>query len=178
VANDSDKIWGFVLLKSEAQIGLGKILSNEDGVNTTSFVQALMDFGTHCTITVKDIYGRRIYDWSVIFSKEINRRRMKVVIRKLLAEVKESKNYEMFVIGGTEKDPNGINSAMRVALDIDDSTQNCKYKIREALKRWSLVENYNYRAPQNIKYEQFRKDYRKVLKHIRIKSRKISNQKF
>jgi hypothetical protein len=163
VANDSDKIWGFVLLKSEKQIGLGKILSSENGVNTTTFVQSMVDFGIHCTISIKDIYGRHIYDWSVIFSKEINRRRMKVVIRKLLAEVEGSKNYEMFIIGGTEIDPNGNNSEMRVALDVDDSTQNCKYKIREAIKRWSLVENYNYRAPQNIKYEQFRKDYRKVL---------------
>ena len=172
VANDSDKIWGFVLLKSEAQVGLGKILANEDGVNTTSFVQALIDFGTHCTIAVKDIFGRQIYDWSVIISKEINRRRLKVIIRKLLAEVKGSKDYEMFVIGGTEVDPNGNNSAMRVALDIDDSTQNCKYKIREALKRWSLVENYNYRAPKNIKYEQFRKDYRKVLNILKYNCNK------
>ena len=94
---------------------------------------------------------------------------MKVVIRKLLAEVEGSKNYEMFIIGGTEIDPNGNNSEMRVALDVDDSTQNCKYKIREAIKRWSLVENYNYRAPKNIKYEQFRKDYRKVLNIFEVK---------
>lgn len=163
MANDSDKIWAFVTLKSESPIGLGKILANENGVNTTSFIQAMVDFGIHCTITVKDIYGRHIYDWSVIFSREINRRRMKVVIRKLLSEVEGSRNYEMYVIGGTENNPNGNNSEMRIALDIDDSTQNCKYRIREAIKRWSLVENYNYRAPENVKYEQIRKDYRKVL---------------
>ena len=87
---------------------------------------------------------------------------MKVIIRKLLAEVEGSRNYEMYVIGGVEIDPNGIRGEMRVALDIDDSVQNCKFKIREALTRWSLVEHYNYRAPVEIKYEQFRKDYRKV----------------
>ena len=87
---------------------------------------------------------------------------MKVVIRKLLAEVENSKNYEMFVIGGTETNPDGISKEVRVALDIDDSTQNGKFKIKEAIKRWSLVENYNYRAPIEIKYEEFRKDYRIV----------------
>jgi hypothetical protein len=163
VANDSEKVWAFVLLKSEAQVGLGRIMSNEFGVNTTSFIQALVDFGIHCTIAVKDIYGRHIYDWAVVFSKEINRKRMKVIVRKLLAEVEGSRNYEMFVIGGTEVNPNGNNTEMRVALDIDDSTQNSKYKIREAIKRWSLVETYNYRAPAEVKYEQFRKDYRSGL---------------
>ena len=169
MANDSEKVWGFVLLKAEAQVGLGKIMSNEQGVNTTSFIQALVDFGVHCTIAVKDIYGRHIYDWAVVFSKEINRKRMKVIIRKLLAEVKGSSNYEMFVIGGIEVNPDGNNREMRVALDIDDSTQNCKYKIREAIKRWSLVETYNYRAPAEVKYDQFRKDYRIVLKQKILK---------
>ena len=88
---------------------------------------------------------------------------MKIIIRKLLAEVEGSRNYEMFVIGGTEINPDGNDREMHVALDIDDSVQNCKFKIREALNRWSLVEHYNYRAPADIKYEQFRKDYRKVL---------------
>jgi hypothetical protein len=165
VANDSDKIWGFVLLKSETQVGLGRIMSNESGTNTTTFIQALIDFGIHCRITVKDIFGRHIYEWSVIFAKEINRRRMKVVIRKLLAEVEGSKNYEMFVIGGTETNPDGVSKELHVALDLDDSTQNCKFRIREAIKRWSLVENYNYRAPSEVKYDQFRKDYRDVLNY-------------
>ena len=162
MANDSEKIWGFVLLKSETQVGLGRIMSNEYGTNTTTFIQALIDFGIHCTIVVKDIFGRHIYEWSVVFAKEINRRRMKVIIRKLLAEVEGSRNYEMFVIGGTETNPDGISKEMHVALDLDDSTQNCKFRIREAIKRWSLVETYNYRAPIEVKYEQFRKDYRRV----------------
>ena len=138
-------------------------MSNEYGVNTTTFIQTMIDFGVHCTVKIKDIFGREIYEWSIIFSKEINRRRMKIIIRKLLAEVEGSRNYEMYVIGGTEINPDGWNSEMRVALDIDDSVQNCKFKIQEALNRWSLVEQYNYRAPSEVKYEQFRKDYRKVL---------------
>ena len=163
MANDSEKIWGFVLLKSETQVGLGRIMSNEYGTNTTSFIQALIDFGIQCTIVVKDIFGRHIYEWSVVFAKEINRRRMKVIIRKLLAEVEGSRNYEMFVIGGTETSPDGVGKEMHVALDLDDSTQNGKFRIREAIKRWSLVEHYNYRAPSEVKYEQFRKDYRAAL---------------
>ena len=167
MANDSEKVWGFVLLKSEGQVGLGSIMSNENGGNSTTLMQALVDFGIHCNLTVKDMFGRHIYEWSVVFSREINRRRMKVIIRKLLAEVESSRNYEMFVLGGTEINPNGIKNEVHVALDIDDSTQNCKFKIREAIKRWSLVENYNYRAPKEIKYDEFRKDYRGVLTYIK-----------
>ena len=62
VANDSEKIWAFVLLKSETQVGLGRIMSNEYGTNTTSFIQAMIDFGIHCTLTVKDIFGRHMDD--------------------------------------------------------------------------------------------------------------------
>ena len=160
MANDSQKIWGFALLKSETQTGLGKIMSNENGLNTTSFIQALIDFGIHTKITIRDIYGRNLYEWSIVFAREINRNRTKVIIRKLLAEVEVTKNYEMFVISGVEINPNGTET--HVALDLDDSTQNGKYKSIESMKRWNLVEQYNYRAPPDIKYAEVRKDYRIV----------------
>ena len=66
----------------------------------------------------------------------------------------------MFVISGMKINPDGTES--HVALDLDDSTQYGKFKSIESLKRWGMVEHYNYRAPSEIKYDCFQKDYRRV----------------
>ena len=159
----SEKIWAFAVLSTKLPAGIGKVLMDSGGVNTTNFIQAMVDYGIHTKIVVKDNFGKTKFEWVIIFSKEINRKQLKQVIRQLLNEHPDCQNYEMFVISGHEevlKDNHW--SIQNIALDIDDSVQKGKFKVLEALKRWNLIESNNYRASPEVKYNEFRKEYRKL----------------
>ena len=155
----TDKIRAFLVVESKNPIGLGKIVKESEGIQTLKILQTLVDFGQTSTITIKDNFGNFLQNWNVIWAKDISRRQSKEVLGQILSLVDNTKTYEMSVLSVWEKNPLG--KMQHVAFDIDDSYQDTKLRLKEALTKWRLVDRYNYRAPSDIKYDELRMDYAK-----------------
>ena len=160
----SEKIRAFLVVEAKNPIGVGKILKESEGGQTLAILQALVDFGQTSSIVIKDNFGNKLQEWNVIWARDITRRQSKEIFRQILDLVESTKTFEMFVLSCWEEDKYGADR--HVAFDIDDSFQKTKLRLKEALTKWRIIEKYNYRAPSDIKYYEFRMDYRKCDKNF------------
>ena len=147
----------FAMVESETPCGLGQMFKDADGMDAHKLLQTLTDYGVPTKITVKNNFGKKLFEWSVMWSVETTRRQAKDIIRSLLNHVESTENYEMFVISAWERTKMG--ERKHVAFDLDDSYENGRVKVYESIKRWQVVRNYNYRAPDSIKYDEIREIY-------------------
>ena len=152
----------FALVESSTPSGLGQMFKDADGMNAHKLLQTLTDYGIPSKIIVKNNFGKILFEWSIIWSLETTRRQGKDIIRSLLNQVEMTDNYEMFIISAWEqKLENGEKVEKHVAFDLDDSYQNGRIKVNEFLKRWRIIQKYNYRAPDSIKYDEIREKLEK-----------------
>ena len=139
----------FAVVESESPTGLGQLFKDTEGTEAYKLLQTFNDYGVTSQITVRNNFGQKLFEWSVVWSSDTTRRQGKDIIRTLLNHVERTENYEMFVCSVWE-------SEKHVAFDLDDSFENGKIKINEFMKRWRIIKSYNYRAPDAIKYDEIR----------------------
>jgi hypothetical protein len=147
----------FALVESNTPCGLGQMFKDADGMDAHKLLQTFTDYGVPSKVMIKNNFGKVLFEWSIMWSVETTRRQAKDIIRSLLNQVETTDNYEMFVISTWEEDENG--NKKHVAFDLDNSYENGRVKVYECLKRWRVVKNYNYRAPDSIKYDEIREKF-------------------
>ena len=152
----------FAMVESKTPSGLGQMFKDTDGMDAYKLLQTFTDYGVPTKISVKNNFGKPLFEWSIMWSSETTRRQGKDIIRTLLNQVEGSEKYEMFVISAWEErliDNEKVEK--HVAFDLDDSYQNDRIKAHEFIKRWNIVRRYNYRAPDSIKYDEIREKMEK-----------------
>jgi hypothetical protein len=150
----------FAIVKSKTPTGIGQLFKDAEGQNACKLVQIFTDYGITSNLTIKDNFGNNLFKWSLIWAKDVGRRQAKEVIRTLLNHMDITKNFEMYVCSTIRKEMLfGTEKTIHMAFDMDDSYQNSKVKITEASKRWKIIKNYNYRAPESIRYDEILENF-------------------
>ena len=161
----------FAVVKSKTPTGIGQIFKDCEGSNSYKLMQAMTDFGFPCNLTVRNNFGRVLHNWSIIWAKDIMRHQGKEIIRTLLNQLEVTQNFEMFVCSAWQEIEGKSQQMKHVAFDLDDSHQNGKVKVDEAMRRWGIIRRYNYRAPTAIKYDEMLENYEPCdvdYKHLRF----------
>jgi hypothetical protein len=141
-------VTGFLLLNSEIETGLGKLLSTNNSKNICQILEILVNQGIKNILRIMDVNGNILQKVNVIWHKDISQTDMNEGIKQILTLFKMAVNVNMAVLSLWIKYGNNGESEYDKAVEI--ITDTLKATTAQKIKFWRLVISRNTNKDTNI----------------------------
>ena len=142
-------IWA---IKSELDMGFGKILRKTYPTDQIESLQILSNGGIPTKLIIRDLDNDVLCRLQILWGRHITQQELRYVIRIILGKLEINTDIEMAVISIHREKENAYN-LINEAVDIVEASE---LTLKDKIAKWQVIQNWNNKPDTNqwLKYDQ------------------------